>query len=143
MGTRSNVVVMEDGKQMVRIYRQYDGYPEGMGANLLKILADGQSKIVNGYQSSKDIAPFSFNGMGCLAAYLIGELKGGKIGNVYISGLQKLTEEESYIEYEYTIYFKNNKLYFKVDNRESITYDGPLADCTVEKMEKQEDLTLK
>ena len=56
MGTRSLTRVIETykddrtqkqvKKQLINMYRQYDGYPSGMGADLVEFL-DG-SKVVNG-----------------------------------------------------------------------------------------------
>ena len=83
MGTRSNVRFKEDGTVIGCLYRQYDGYPEGMGQDLLDILPGGDPSIVNGFGPRSEI-PHSFNGIPCLAAYVTGQLKGSQIGNVYM-----------------------------------------------------------
>jgi hypothetical protein len=83
MGTRSLVHIKEGKKTIATIYRQYDGYPTGMGDDIKEILNDGMVNILNGFALNHQV-PKQFNGMGCLAAYLIGELKNKKIGNVYI-----------------------------------------------------------
>jgi hypothetical protein len=83
MGTRSLVHIKEGKKTIATIYRQYDGYPTGMGDDIKEILNDGMVNILNGFGLNHQV-PKQFNGMGCLAAYLIGELKNKKIGNVYI-----------------------------------------------------------
>ena len=83
MGTRSLVHIKEGKKTIVTIYRQYDGYPTGMGDDIKEILNNGMVNILNGFSLNHQV-PKQFNGMGCLAAYLIGELKKKKIGNVYI-----------------------------------------------------------
>jgi hypothetical protein len=77
MGTRSTTIIMSDNAELCRIYRQFDGYPEGHGVELAKLC---DVKIVNGFGSDKEgIA----NGMGCLAAQIIKGLKDG-VGNVYL-----------------------------------------------------------
>jgi hypothetical protein len=83
MGTRSLVHIKEGKKTIATIYRQYDGYPTGMGDDIKEILNNGMVNILNGFSLNHQV-PKQFNGMGCLAAYLIGELKNKKIGNVYI-----------------------------------------------------------
>ena len=83
MGTRSLTHIKDDnGQTLVTLYRQYDGYPTGMGEDIKTALNNGQVSITNGY-SMGDEAPATFNGMGCLGAFLVGELKEKKIGNVY------------------------------------------------------------
>jgi hypothetical protein len=80
MGTRSLTHVHdEDGEVLVTIYRQYDGYPEGLGVELADFLTD--RVVVNGY--GVDVGTKTSNGMGCLAASLVAHLK-VEIGNVYI-----------------------------------------------------------
>ena len=105
MGTRGNVVVQDRGENLVRIYRQFDSYLSGMGAGLKEMLGE-QPRIVNGYGSGDD-SPLAFNGMGCLAAYVIAHLKDG-IGNIYI---QVVDEEPDglFIEYVYTLYESGGK----------------------------------
>ncbi len=82
MGTRTLVHIKDSKKTIATIYRQYDGYPTGMGDDIKEILNNGMVNILNGFGNHQ--VPQHFNGMGCLAAYLIGELKNKKIGNVYI-----------------------------------------------------------
>ena len=66
-------------KVIVSIYNHYDGYPEGLGVTLASYLND---KIVtNGLGNRDDYSVF--NGMGCLSASLIEELKDGP-GDIYI-----------------------------------------------------------
>jgi len=91
MGTRSLTKVYEKWEQedeatpLVCIYRQYDGYPEGMGKDLEEFLTD--LHVVNGigYKNTERIA----NGGGCLTAQLIEHLKAGQVGNVYIYPIDK------------------------------------------------------
>lgn len=83
MGTRSLTFVHEeDGTPVVCIYRQYDGYFDGVGDDILTFLKGSQ--IVNGI--GMDPANI-FNGAGDLAARLITHYKGGNAddaGNTYI-----------------------------------------------------------
>lgn len=97
MGTRSLTVVLdEDGIEICTLYRQYDGYPTGHGAEL-KAFLDGFS-IVNGFGSSDPLR--TANGMGCLAAQIIAHFKSG-VGGFYLypGGTRDCGEE-----YIYTIY---------------------------------------
>ena len=38
MGTRSTTKIYEDGKLILALYKQYDGYPEGWGKCLKEFL---------------------------------------------------------------------------------------------------------
>ena len=105
MGTRATIKIArrEEGvsfsekpdKYMVSIYNHYDGYPEGLGVTLANYLED--TKIVNGLGGNNEDV---FNGLGCLAASLIAELKDGP-GNLYIEDPDR---KSSGIEYEYYIW---------------------------------------
>lgn len=122
MGTRSIVTVISehDNKPLVAIYRQYDGYPSGMGNDLKKILNDGDVTLLNGFNGQS--CPSHFNGMGCLAAYLVGELKNKTLGNVY---LYPLGSEEGY---NYTLYQVENVLYMKCEGYGKTFFDRPLSE---------------
>jgi len=92
MGTRSLTRIMDDGKEICCIYRQFDGYPSGHGAALAAILAGTQ--IVNGM--SGDYSKIH-NGMGCLAASVIAKLKDGPGGiYLYAPGSKDCGEEYTY-----------------------------------------------
>ena len=88
-------------KTIVEIYHHWDGYPEGLGVTLASYLDD--KKIVNGI-SSKDDEDFVFNGLGCMAASIVAELKDGP-GNVYIEP----RNSHSWIDYEYFIWGDTDK----------------------------------
>jgi hypothetical protein len=89
MGTRSLTHVIEtwndekNNKQrkqcLLTMYRQYDGYPSGMGADLADFLKDGT--VVNGIGMTDNRK--IFNGAGCLAAQLVAHFKEGP-GGFYI-----------------------------------------------------------
>ena len=110
MGTRAmiNIAIREEGvsfsekpdKVMVSIYNHYDGYPEGLGVTLANYLKD--KKIVNGLGKTDYTL---FNGLGCLAASLIAELKNGP-GNIYIEDPNK---PNTWIDYEYYVWGDNHK----------------------------------
>ena len=75
MGTRSLTYVYESFKDrneaVLCMYRQFDGYPTGHGAELAEFLTSGT--MVNGLGvGSKEIV---FNGMGCLAASMVAHFK--------------------------------------------------------------------
>jgi hypothetical protein len=84
MGTRSLTTVIEKGnwegknwkQKIVTMYRQMDGYPEGMGNDLAEFLEGGQ--MVNGISISETGAVF--NGAGCLAAQMVAHFKDGAGG---------------------------------------------------------------
>lgn len=87
MGTRSLTTFIEtykddSGKQkkeeIVTMYRQYDGYPEGHGLDLAQFLAQG--KLVNGIRLDDTVV---FNGMGCLTAQVVAHFKDGA-GGIYL-----------------------------------------------------------
>ena len=80
MSTRCITVVQENGVDILAMYRQMDGYPDGHGKELADYLRGKQ--IINGI-SSRDAANRCFNGMGCLAASLVAHFKTG-IGSFYI-----------------------------------------------------------
>lgn len=79
MGTRSITVIRnKDGKKIIEMYKHYDGYPDGLGKDLVEFTQSG--KIVDGYKMSTEI---QFNGIECFAAQLIANIKDGA-GDVYL-----------------------------------------------------------
>jgi len=106
MGTRSLTHVIsaykdEKGlikrKTLLTMYRQYDGYPSGMGADLVEFL-DG-SKVVNGLGMDDLNSKRVFNGVGCLAAQLVAHFKTGA-GGFYI---QEPNAKDCGEEYVYNV----------------------------------------
>jgi hypothetical protein len=104
MGTRSLTTFIEtykdeDGKkkknEIVTMYRQYDGYPSGHGAELAQFLAKGTLVNGLGYKEPEIV----FNGMGCLTAQVIAEFK-TDAGGIYIQRGNKNSGEE----YRYHIF---------------------------------------
>lgn len=106
MGTRARVNIIEDGKPLVSIYRQFDGYPGGLGAEIAEFCAN--MRIINGI--GNETAGTAANGMGCFAAQLIAKLK-KEIGNVYIRDTSNESHGE---EFSYDVYEKDGTLHIKV-----------------------------
>lgn len=95
MGTRSVTIILDGNQELCRIYRQYDGYPEGHGVELADICV--KRTLVNGFSSPKTQA----NGIGCLAALIISGLKGDDAGNIYLE--PPGGEISDWVEYVYTL----------------------------------------
>ena len=105
MGTKSLTRVIEtwnDEKTnklkkqtLVCMYRQFDGYPSGMGSDLAEFLNGG--KLVNGISLAE--TERVFNGMGCLAAQLVAHFKNGA-GGYY---LYPTNTKDAWQDYEYEI----------------------------------------
>ena len=152
MGTRSLTYVRESEKSaaFLCIYRQYDGYPAGMGRNLYEMLKG--YKLVNGYTSEDSECvtcgeqPYSHNrpeiadrypkaqghefvpkrvanGINDLAASIVKGLKDG-IGNVY---LYNTRTKDAGQEYNYDLYLNKGTLTMKITTDEpSVVYQGPV-----------------
>jgi hypothetical protein len=96
MGTRSLTFVYDErGDAIINLYRQYDGYPSGHGAELAEFLAG--KRIVNGLAGDTSMV---FNGMGCLAASLVANFKEAA-GGFY---LYPVTSKDCGQDYEYHIH---------------------------------------
>lgn len=96
MGTRSlTKFQQEDGKEIVVMYRQYDGYPEGHGRELAEFLSP--MRICNGFGSGEKAGEWA-NGMGCLAAQVVAHFK-TEIGGIYLhaAGTTNCWEDYNYI----------------------------------------------
>lgn len=126
MGTRSITYVKDDDKEsLAAIYRQFDGYPGGHGMELVNALKT--SELINGFCMDQK-APRFFNGMGCLAAWLVGHLK-KDIGGIYLQPANSTIG--CGIEYIYTVYPRDNVIYIKAqryDNEYTI-FDLPVKEC--------------
>jgi hypothetical protein len=102
MGTRSLTFVYSESKsgeaaeRIINMYRQYDGYPTGHGAELAEFLNSG--RVVNGINGIGKER--QFNGMGCLAAQLVANFKDGA-GQFY---LHPVVQQSCGQDYEYHIY---------------------------------------
>ena len=104
MGTRSLTFVYSESKSgekatpIINMYRQFDGYPTGHGAELAEFLSGG--RMVNGLAQTKTVKEIVFNGMGCLAAQLVANFKDGA-GQFY---LEPVTTTDCGQDYEYHIF---------------------------------------
>ena len=109
MGTRSLTFVYDGETPIINMYRQYDGYPTGHGAELAEFLAPFH--MVNGMRldEKRKVA----NGMGCLAAQLVANFK-SEAGGFY---LYPTSAVDCGQDYEYHIYNKNNELRIAITNR--------------------------
>ena len=97
MGTRSLTFVYdEDGRTIISMYRQYDGYPSGHGKELAEFLEP--ITMVNGIGMTPDGTVIA-NGPGCLAAQMVAHFKDGP-GGIYIN---PTTAVDCGQDYEYHI----------------------------------------
>ena len=126
MGTRSLTFVYEKygDKQMpiINMYRQFDGYPSGHGADLAEFL--NGFRIVNGYSGDP---VKTANGMSCLSAQLVANFK-KNIGQFYLH----LTDaRDCGQDYEYHItQSENGSLNVSIFDtyREENIFDGSVAE---------------
>lgn len=115
MGTRSLTFVYDGDEPLINMYRQFDGYPTGHGAELAEFL-DG-IEIVNGYG---EVKPKIANGMGCLAGQMISNFK-KTVGGFYI---HPVTETDCWQDYEYHVY--EDKVVVK--NPTEVIFEGTWTD---------------
>ena len=95
MGTRSLTYIKSEydtDDNIICMYRQYDGYPIGHGLDLAYFL--NGFRVINGI--GINTPKHRANGMGCLAAQLVAELKEG-IGNIYLYPTDSKDCGEEYI----------------------------------------------
>ena len=111
MGTRSLTFVYEENKPIINMYRQFDGYPEGHGAELAEFLFSGE--MVNGFSQTETK---QFNGMGCLAAQMIVNFK-KSVGGFYIYPIES---NSCWQDYEYHVYEET----VVVKNPDQVIFDG-------------------
>jgi len=97
MGTRSLTFVYVEDKPVVCMYRQFDGYPTGHGAELVEFLNQFEA-TTSGIEFGETRK--TANGMGCLAAQMIAHFKIG-VGGFYIFPIDTCDAGQ---EYEYHIY---------------------------------------
>lgn len=129
MGTRSLTIVRnEQEEHLVTIYRQFDGYPEGHGAELLGFLHSGipgkESRLMD-------------NGFEELAARLVFHLKeDNPNGNIYIypAGSSNVGEEFVYevgpmLDDPTTVRLivRERISFFGGEPEMKVLYDGPVA----------------
>jgi hypothetical protein len=134
MGTRSLTFVYDGETPIINMYRQYDGYPTGHGAEIAEFLAPFE--MVNGIDinETRKVA----NGMGCLAAQLVANFKDGA-GQFY---LYPTSAVDCGQDYEYHIYKDAEGLRVRITDRgcnmfgltmsdkNDAIFDGTLAEFT-------------
>jgi hypothetical protein len=134
MGTRSLTFVYDGEEAIINMYRQYDGYPSGHGAEIAEFLAP--FTMVNGLalDETRKVA----NGMPCLAAQLVTNFKDGA-GQFY---LYPTSAVDCGQDYEYHIYNKDKELRVRITNRgcnffgltqsdiNEAIFDGTVAELT-------------
>ena len=96
MGTRCLTFVYEGKTPLMCLYRQFDGYPSGHGAELADFL--NKIEVGNGIPGKPEMGEFA-NGMGCLAAQLVAHFK-KSVGGFYIHSV----ENGGGVDYEYHVY---------------------------------------
>ena len=120
MGTRSNTVVYDEDVQILNMYRQMDGYPDGHGAELLEFLRP--ISIVNGITTGRaNLA----NGGGCLAAQLVAHFKTG-VGGFYIQPPMVVGEFEN--DYTYAIVVKGDVIKVTVFEWDENIFNGTVPE---------------
>jgi len=93
MSTRALIKVFEGNTKICTIYKQSDGYPEGLGAELHRYLSE--FTVGNGITGNEK-EPYA-NGMGCLTAQIIARLK-VESGEIYI-----IVGNDATVDYVYEI----------------------------------------
>jgi len=117
MGTRCLTYVYEGKTPLMCLYRQFDGYPSGHGAELADFL--NKIEVGNGILGKPEMGEFA-NGMGCLAAQLIAHFK-KSVGGFYIHAIT----DSVGVDYEYHVYA--NKVVVK-DSDEEVVFSGSQND---------------
>jgi hypothetical protein len=135
MGTRALAYVHDGETLLVTIYRQSDGYPTGMGADIKSALAIRE--LVNGIRYDRQAC---INGMGCAAALLIASLKSNMdAGNIYIS---KPGANEGHVDYVYSLHGNTMTpeagIRLVVKSYGKTLHDGPIAEFDPDTCEKED-----
>ncbi len=161
MGTRSLTVFTEDldtsSEEICVLYRQFDGYPTGHGADLKACLSNAQiGNGIPGGLNLSDGAKF-FNGMSDLAVQTITRLKkmeavksnsfvetGLLKGNTYDIKpgqfyLYKAGTRDCGEDYTYTVYPKDGAVCLKVESSyRGELYSGPINDFDPDNTENED-----
>lgn len=128
MGTRSITIFKDefdgkgiDGHTICGIYRHYDSHPKAYGRKLAEFLKD--RKLVNGYVVGQEEYKDCFNGMGSLAARMLGELENEHAAfSILTPGTYNEVGEE---EYTYIIYgWVNEKPRMSIYLYDNLIFEG-------------------
>lgn len=113
----------ESDTEIVVLYRQYDGYPEGHGTELAQFLASGV--IVNGITSGSGR---QFNGMGDLTAQVVADMKTRGGGDIAPGGfyLHPPGTRDAWEEFIYTVSVSDGVLTLHVttDDESVVLFHG-------------------
>jgi hypothetical protein len=120
MGTRALTFVYDGTEPILSMYRTFDGYPTGHGAEL-SVFLNSFEAITSGIRIG-DIRKTA-NGMGCLGAQLVAHFKTA-VGDFY---LYPVTSKYCGHEYEYHIY--SDRITVKDDTGRDI-FTGPWSAFT-------------
>lgn len=118
MGTRARINVVEGNKILTSIYRQYDGYPDGLGFEISEFVKDMQ--MTNGI-AGEPVLGETANGMGCLAAQLIKHLK-VRVGGVYIRDTDPDSHGEEFV---YNLSNKHGEIWLDVFGGAMTAFGSP------------------
>ncbi len=116
MSTPAEIIFEDDDGPFVKMYVHYDGHPHTLGRSIQNILSGCQR-----YGAEQDY-PEAFNGMGCLAAWFIGQMKVGW-GNFYIVSVD---QEGPSVRWRYTI-SPSRLNYYMMLNVEILVQGGEFA----------------
>lgn len=119
-------------KEVVVMYRQYDGYPSGHGIQLAEFLSKG--RLVNGIPGGEK--ELVFNGIGCLSAQVVAHFKEGP-GGIY---LHSAGTNDAWQEYDYYVIgdLDSQKLTLKcVNSSGNVIFEGTPQEF-VEQLEEVE-----
>jgi hypothetical protein len=124
MGTRSLTYIYEtytndnvvENVPIVCMYRQFDGYVEGHGAELAEFLTRGT--LVNGLGADDKLV---FNGMGCLAAQMVAHFK-TQPGNIYLHA--PVLNRDDWQEFEYHVFGDKVIVYGGTLTNANIIFEG-------------------
>jgi hypothetical protein len=80
MGTSARVIFKSEGQTVFNMRAHYDGYPDGVGMDIARIIAEGQ--LVDGLGPDRTLGKY-FNGAECMAASVVALMK-KEPGNIYL-----------------------------------------------------------
>jgi len=102
MGTRSITVVKdEQGNKIIEMYRQMDGYPSGMGQDLLDFV--NKFIVTSGIAIGEE--RITANGMACFAAQLVAYFKSGAGGFYLHAPTTDFKSKKQYYKAYYAEYY--------------------------------------
>lgn len=102
MGTRCITSIMDGNRELVCMYRQFDGYPEGHGMELVE--AFKSYIITNGISGGRELSNRTANGPGCLAGQVVAKFK-TEIGGIYLYAPETREVGEEFV---YTLSIKTD-----------------------------------